>query len=535
MGGSPRRTIAIVMGLAALGGLEASIGTMALAQQNLPTDQCILPGEDVTGPRIDLTVSDRLKIDRGSVIPSANDDILEFVRTECRKTAPDLAPPVAATGRGQRGGKKTPAVALSVPAYMCVGEASLKLARSLAREKNYSAALCAFKRAGVLAARAGAVGLEVEAQDKRAAAATQWSAYIGGQSEQAQTLRIEAVSALEAAIARAPSDARNSALFDAYMTAGLDNKAEEKINALPQQDPAVARALVRLALFRLEARKSPASEILPLLPRIQASAPKSVFANAAVGELYHLLGNDEAALRAFAVANAPGTIDDGDLASPGPGRTYNLAFVRFRLAEFAARTARNFVEWTRVRELALASLKAGGEQADFYVPLCLAHIALGGRDARDGVNADWCEKKSSTSGQAELLRGLYSLKRAQCFANFKFVAGRDPSAEEVRWREYVRIGQQSFEGGRDMLEETPAGISESEKLARAARRQQLKQGSQMAQWVLGYCRMGERPSDQSQGSLFERLGLSSCVPVDPVGGTPSALPGGPLCSVDTQP
>lgn len=535
MGGQFRRKIGFFLALAAFGGLGASVGTAAFAQQGGLSEQCLLPASDVTGSRIDLTVSDRLKIDRGSVIPSANDDILEFVRTECRKTAPDITPPPAVTGRGQRAGKKPPAAALSVPAYMCVGEASLKLANSLAREKNYSAALCAFKRAGTLAARAGAVGFEVEAEDKRAAAATQWSAYIGGQSEQARALRNEAVAALEAAIARAPSDARNAALFDAYMAAGQDNKAEEKINALPQQDPAVARALVRLALFRLEVRKSPASEILPLLPRIQASAPKSVFANAAVGELYRLLGNDEAALRAFAMANAPGSIDDGDLAADGAGRVYNLAFVRFRLAEFAARSARSFADWTRVRDLALASLKAGGEQSDFYVPLCLAHIALGGRDVRDGVNTDWCEKKSSTSGQGELLRGLYALKRAQCFANFKFIAGREPSAEEIRWREYVRIGQQAFEGGRDMLEETPAGISDSEKLARSARRQQLKQGSQTAQWTLGYCRMGERPTDQSQGSLFDRLGLSSCLPVDPVGGTPSALPGGPLCSVDTQP
>jgi tetratricopeptide (TPR) repeat protein len=403
--------------------------------------------------------------------------------------------------------------AYRLPAYVCIAEASGRLAELGANAlQNRTDAYCAYQIAIDLAGR-------TDGDDK----AVLGAAY-QGQAESLMAMRKFdqkhsedyaklAIAAYEEAIRSEPSAERHFGLGRLYIALRQPEKAESAIRAgaaLQKIGPDTALALIALAELKQD-NGAKADDVLSILTLAKQAAPESVSVNGAIGLVYVELNKMDDARAAFTTA-VTSTVNDE--ATGTGGRNYR-AESYYHLSVLDARDASTPAQWQTVSDNAERAVQAGGSGFRYRRQVCLAHIARGGESIRDGSTGAWCDVQDSA--EAQLLRGLYYLRRAQ-YAS-KFTLQRPPSESELKWRDYLTKAEGAFSAGTAALGGKATKLDWPE-LQRAAGPVELADmfavGAEVVRRANMFCRTDLADTGKAGAmALYERYQVSGCKPKAP--------------------
>lgn len=460
-----------LLAAAAIGGYAAQQASAQPQQPpQTPTTACGPMLDRVSAGKIDLAPTGAVTLaqtlfQQADTAPA----LLDTARNECANAAISPAP---AAGRAPSSNARYNAAALA-----CVGDASMRLAASVAPSDNYQRAVCAYRDAATLAERKGAsaAALQAQARDGLARAMLAWR-NSSPTLPFASQLLTDAISAYERAVSlngTAAQTDRRIALGRAYLesaraasaigqpaaAATAISSAKAQIDAARPADTAetraaVVQAYIAIAEMKLQlpgARDSAfwTSQAALLQSAVDLS-PTSISANGALGEAYYLQGNASAARTALARAADRSAVRD----FPAGGRNYRAeTFYYLSLMDAAGPDGPD--KWSSVLRNAQEAAREGGADIKYQRMVCLAHIIIGGDSVRDPqlrtritTNGQRdCDINNTAEGQ--LLRGMFYLREAQ-YLNPGVISG---GAGPRRQLYLAAIGdaRQAFSRGIDAL------------------------------------------------------------------------------------
>ena len=321
----------------------------------------------------------------------------------------------------QRELRSGPNRAHNLEAYMCVGQATLRLAEldPSSREQNYRCAVNVYQVTADAAGRAGASASVVrgDAHARRAETLLALRGMRSPETQEAAQLLTAAINAYNESIQANPTAGRRFALGRAYISLARANDAEREIRAGQALAPTgVETAMALVSLAQLKRTQGAASQdVLRYLQDAQTAAADSTAVNAALGAAYFDMGDTVRAEDALRRAVSSSSTDDG-----GPNSSAARSQSFYFLSVISARTASTTSDWTRVIDYAE---DAGDGEFRFRVQECIAHIARGGESVRDWrvnrrINTpgkDACDSDLDASPESQLLRGMYFMREAQSF------------------------------------------------------------------------------------------------------------------------
>lgn len=326
----------------------------------------------------------------------------------------------------------------------------------------------------------------------------------------------QAIDAYEAAIAAEPTAQRRLALGKAHLQlargGGGDHleKAEKAILKAAEDGAgaAVAVPLVTLARLKQQKANAGAESVINLLERAQAASPTSVAANGALGVAYYETGRIADATKAFETATKSPTNDSAD----APGLPNYRAESYYYLSLIDAAKAK--VNWdTVVDNAGKAAIEGGADTPRYRRQACLANIARGRAEnmGMGGPAAQWCDRQDTP--EAQLLRGMFLLRRAQYSSNF--VPKNPPGPVQREWLDNVSAAETAFTAGLEASKAKGAGAKlDWPELASTDLTDQalLNFGLDVVRHVDSYCQKARKDQSADALKLYTNYRVSGCRP-----------------------